>query len=205
MEDSADNNSESERNLEIASAPATASGSSSTEHFQRRKRKKKDHLDEKIISFLEESKTMEHDDDRAFLVSLLPTLKTFNEVEKLQFRSEVMRIMMEIKNIPLVDQHRTQANLLQPRNVLASQTCPSFLTNSTSFAGLQHDYQDAPIQTMLRPQSSYTYYSDQSSRHSFSYSSAPSPIASPSSETNSLPTLAQLTGTDVDESYSKNE
>jgi hypothetical protein len=51
-----------------------------------------------LLQLLEDSKEKEDDDDRAFLTSLLPALKTLNIDQKLQFQAEVLNVMMRIKN-----------------------------------------------------------------------------------------------------------
>lgn len=68
--------------------------------FTRQKRKKKEAVDDKLLQFLKNSEDSDRDDHKAFLISLLPTLRSFNECQTLTFRSEVLRIIMEIKNIP---------------------------------------------------------------------------------------------------------
>ncbi|KAL1489787.1 hypothetical protein ABEB36_013721 [Hypothenemus hampei] len=60
----------------------------SKQNFTRNKRKKNDTLDNKLIAFLDETTKSDQDNHKAFLTSLLPTLKTFNEVQTLQFRSK---------------------------------------------------------------------------------------------------------------------
>ncbi|KAK4886261.1 hypothetical protein RN001_002532 [Aquatica leii] len=69
-------------------------------NFQRKKRRRNDDIDQKLISLLYYAKNEEDDNDRAFVTSLLPTLKSFDEGQKLQLRAEVLRIMLEIKQIP---------------------------------------------------------------------------------------------------------
>ncbi|XP_031356719.1 uncharacterized protein LOC116180710 [Photinus pyralis] len=68
-----------------ANAPETR------KRFERKKRRQDDILGEKMISLLEKSNekaTEEEDADRSFLISLLPTLKGFDEDKKLQFRAK---------------------------------------------------------------------------------------------------------------------
>ncbi|CAH0562784.1 unnamed protein product [Brassicogethes aeneus] len=97
--------------------------------FERKKRRQDDILGEKMISLLEKSNekaTEEEDPDRAFLISLLPTLKGFDEDKKLQFRAEVLRIMMDIKKVrPFFQQpenHQLPPQMGDPRAHINSQS-----------------------------------------------------------------------------------
>ncbi|XP_050521183.1 uncharacterized protein LOC126894305 [Daktulosphaira vitifoliae] len=53
-------------------------------------------FEEKFLSVLEQSS--KEDEDRSFMESLLPTLRLFNNDQKLLFRSQVLSLMMTIKN-----------------------------------------------------------------------------------------------------------
>lgn len=66
-------------------------------NFIRQKRRRKE-IDEPV-EFLEDGGTRDRDDHEAFMVSLLPTLRTFSESQTLVFRAEVLRVVMELKNI----------------------------------------------------------------------------------------------------------
>ncbi|KAK4880252.1 hypothetical protein RN001_008398 [Aquatica leii] len=90
-------------------------------NFQRKKRRRNDDIDEKLISLLHDAKNEEDDDDRAFVTSLLPILKFFDEGQKLQFRAEVLRIMLEIKQIPQIDLGKLHKDLFIPPLLLLHQ------------------------------------------------------------------------------------
>ncbi|CAH1955158.1 unnamed protein product [Acanthoscelides obtectus] len=154
------------------------------QNFIRTKRKKIDPLNNKPIAFLEEATKSDQDDHKAFLTSLLPTLKTFNEAQTLQFRSEVLRIIMEIKNI---EQHSVvthQAQSVSTQNV-SSQKQQFNVDNSNNWSS--------------RPSTSYSYHSsDQASLHSSDSMAIflPSPSCS---DTNYRPTLLELSATRLDD------
>ncbi|KAK4881016.1 hypothetical protein RN001_004335 [Aquatica leii] len=72
-------------------------------NFQSKKRRHNDDIDQKLISLLHDAKNEKDDDDRAFVTSLLPNVKSFDEGQKLQFRAEVSRIMLEINKFLHID------------------------------------------------------------------------------------------------------
>lgn len=71
------------------------------------KRRKCEDVDRALIEALEKSNTPSHpplDEDEAFFASLLPSVRRFNEEEKLQFRLEIIQVIQKIKKqsrIPL--------------------------------------------------------------------------------------------------------
>nr|CAI5830764.1 unnamed protein product [Callosobruchus analis] len=88
--------SQSENDEEIDSTPKTS------QTFTRKKRKKKESVDDKLLQFLKDSEDSDRDDHKAFLMSLLPTLRSFDESQTLMFRSEVLRIIMDLKKFNLI-------------------------------------------------------------------------------------------------------
>lgn len=68
--------------------------------FERKKSTKKNPLEESLIRFLNRPEATETDAAKSFLDSLLPTLKNFTEDQKLQFRVQVLNLMMKIKSPP---------------------------------------------------------------------------------------------------------
>lgn len=85
-----------------------AVGTSEPTSFEPKRRRKDDTSDEESVPLFGESRQkIQHeseDADRAFLISLLPALRSLDEDKKLQFRAEVLRIMMDIKNVPPISQ-----------------------------------------------------------------------------------------------------
>nr|CAH7753036.1 unnamed protein product [Callosobruchus chinensis] len=88
--------SQSENDEEIDSTPKTS------QTFTRKKRKKKESVDDKLLQFLKDSEDSDRDDHKAFLMSLLPTVRSFDESQTLMFRSEVLRIIMDLKKFNLI-------------------------------------------------------------------------------------------------------
>nr|CAI5842948.1 unnamed protein product [Callosobruchus analis] len=121
--------SQSENDEEIDSTPKTS------QTFTRKKRKKKESVDDKLLQFLKDSEDSDRDDHKAFLMSLLPTLRSFDESQTLMFRSEVLRIIMDLKKI-------------QPYNKSSNATNQSLTTL------------DVPSRTTLRPLTPYKMSSD---------------------------------------------
>jgi len=68
-----------------------------TRTFKRKKRAQNSEFEDSLITLLKDSKDKEDDDDRAFLTSLLPSLKSLNPDQKLMFRSQVLHLIMSIK------------------------------------------------------------------------------------------------------------
>ncbi|CAG9763646.1 unnamed protein product [Ceutorhynchus assimilis] len=66
--------------------------------FDKKRASKKNALEESLVTFLKKSEVPIHDEDKSFLDSLLPTLRNFNQDQKLQFRIEVLNLMVKIKN-----------------------------------------------------------------------------------------------------------
>lgn len=100
-----------------------------------RKRKKKYGEAEGVSYHLPPSLKCDDDfGDRAFMESILPTLKTFDEGKRLQFRAEVLRIMMELKNIPTVLQARGShpENLFAPTYLYTAQLVNKNMSPSTT-------------------------------------------------------------------------
>ncbi|KAF5270521.1 hypothetical protein FQR65_LT17839 [Abscondita terminalis] len=113
--------SHSENDEEIEKTP----GASQT--FTRQKRKKKESVDDKLLQFLKNSEDSDRDDHKAFLMSLLPSLRTFDECQTLTFRSEVLKIIMDLKKIqPYSNSER------KSYNQSASNLDPSSRTSSAS-------------------------------------------------------------------------
>nr|CAI5818116.1 unnamed protein product [Callosobruchus analis] len=104
-------------------------------HSPEKKRKKKESVDDKLLQFLKDSEDSDRDDHKAFLMSLLPTLRSFDESQTLMFRSEVLRIIMDLKKI-------------QPYNKSSNATNQSLTTL------------DVPSRTTLRPLTPYKMSSD---------------------------------------------
>ncbi|CAH0548736.1 unnamed protein product [Brassicogethes aeneus] len=77
----------------------TESNGQLVDNFTQQKRKKVETVDDELVRFLKKSEDGDRDHHEAFMVSLLPTLRTFSETQTLMFRSEVLRIVMELKNI----------------------------------------------------------------------------------------------------------
>nr|CAH7715811.1 unnamed protein product [Callosobruchus chinensis]CAH7719688.1 unnamed protein product [Callosobruchus chinensis]CAH7739678.1 unnamed protein product [Callosobruchus chinensis]CAH7766218.1 unnamed protein product [Callosobruchus chinensis] len=121
--------SQSENDEEIDSTPKTS------QTFTRKKRKKKESVDDKLLQFLKDSEDSDRDDHKAFLMSLLPTVRSFDESQTLMFRSEVLRIIMDLKKI-------------QPYNKSSNATNQSLTTL------------DVPSRTTLRPLTPYKMSSD---------------------------------------------
>lgn len=160
----------------------------SKENFTRKKRKKTDTLDNKLIAFLDETAKNKVDDHKAFFTSLLPQLKSFTETQTLQFRSEVLRIIMEIKHVVPHPLSLQKAHSVPIQNGVL----PHFNENNI------HNWQ--PVQSS----SSNSYYSDQTSHNSSDAFLTISPTSSYStysisSNPNHRPTLLQLSGTQLDD------
>nr|CAI5850362.1 unnamed protein product [Callosobruchus analis] len=84
--------SQSENDEEIDSTPKTS------QTFTRKKRKRKNLW----MTNYYNSEDSDRDDHKAFLMSLLPTLRSFDESQTLMFRSEVLRIIMDLKKFNLI-------------------------------------------------------------------------------------------------------
>ena len=69
-----------------------------TGQFNKKRSSKQDTLEENLVKFLKRSEEPICDEDKSFLYSLLPTLRNFNHDQKLQFRIEVLNLMVKIKN-----------------------------------------------------------------------------------------------------------
>lgn len=78
----------------------------------------------------------QEDEDRSFLESLLPTLRLFNNDQKLLFRSKIIQTMMDIK------QQRTVTNIYEPysynsqnyhNNITMSQVPVTLTSTSSTF------------------------------------------------------------------------
>nr|CAH7736001.1 unnamed protein product [Callosobruchus chinensis] len=121
--------SQSENDEEIDSTPKTS------QTFTRKKIKQKESVDDKLLQFLKDSEDSDRDDHKAFLMSLLPTVRSFDESQMLMFRSEVLRIIMDLKKI-------------QPYNKSSNATNQSLTTL------------DVPSRTTLRPLTPYKMSSD---------------------------------------------
>lgn len=161
---------------------------------QNRKRKKKqDNIDEKLLQFLSDSKKSEDNGNRAFLESLLPTLDTFDEAKSLQFRAEVLRILMEIKNVVPISQMTAQMpNFSSQRKVntysySVANRNPSYMSDSAS------GYSDINV----RPQSNV---SSPLSSNEYGYSTMPPQDYLPPNnqhDETSRHTLLELTGVNI--------
>lgn len=139
------------------------------------KRKRKQDIDEKLMEFLNNSKKSEDNGHRAFLESLLPTLNTFDEVKSLQFRAEVLRIMMEIKNIPIISQMYTARNNSQIRDI-SNQRPVSYSQYNVNPSSLAFHYANSNYPQSLS--NSATGYSDINSRPQSRVSYVSSPLSS---------------------------
>nr|CAH7761461.1 unnamed protein product [Callosobruchus chinensis] len=117
--------SQSENDEEIDSTPKTS------QTFTRKKEKRKNLW----MTNYYNSEDSDRDDHKAFLMSLLPTVRSFDESQTLMFRSEVLRIIMDLKKI-------------QPYNKSSNATNQSLTTL------------DVPSRTTLRPLTPYKMSSD---------------------------------------------
>lgn len=101
-------------------------------------------MDDKLLQFLKDSEDSDRDDHKAFLMSLLPTLRSFDECQTLMFRSEVLRIIMDLKKIkPYSNPGRKSSNQsgsnLDPPSRTSSPISRSFTPHRMS-----PDYSNPP-------------------------------------------------------------
>lgn len=98
---------------------------------QRKRRLEESSFEERLLEMLKECVERDDDADHCFFVSLLPTLKTFDDDQKLQFRMQVLGLMTQIKNNGTsqnqtrsyaVSKNRRQNNTPQPKQRGHSQT-----------------------------------------------------------------------------------
>lgn len=69
------------------------------------------------MRFLERSQNQQFDEDKSFLESLLPSLKKFNDDQKLEFRIGVLNLIKTItKPLPTIPQCEYTYNYQQPYN-----------------------------------------------------------------------------------------
>ncbi|KAK4871999.1 hypothetical protein RN001_016123 [Aquatica leii] len=165
-------------------------------NFQRKKRRRNDDIDQKLISFLHDAKNEEDDDDRAFVTSLLPSLKSFDEGQKLQFRAEVLRIMLEIKQIP---PYRTRQ--ATQRSVYTTAFAPSSTPSSSSTYTYRAHNQLTHSTTSNSPNDNvYNHdYGGVSSYSSYTQTPATSPLYMSPPE--KQPTLTELKNIHFDGHY----
>ena len=116
-----------------------ASASSAACHPQKddfkRKRRGTSAFEDSLLAFLTDSKEKEDNKDRSFLMSLLPTVKTFNSNQKLIFRPEVLETMMRIKQTSNLQSY--------PANTSSLPQPPTPYPHSTnSFLPTMNQYHD---------------------------------------------------------------
>ncbi|XP_074040033.1 uncharacterized protein [Leptinotarsa decemlineata] len=149
---------------------------------------KNKNIDDKSIAFIDDMKKSDDDGDMAFFESLLPTLNRFDIIKKLQFRSEVLRIIMEIKNVPKFD--------------FANPNVPQYTNRHPSYYTDQQFYnmsrmQDRPPYDNFE-QHQQIHFRENYSRAS-STTSVPTPSPASSNEDYVRPSLLQLTQTNIGE------
>ena len=149
-----------------------ASASSAACHPQKddfkRKRRGTSAFEDSLLAFLTDSKEKGDDEDRSFLMSLLPTVKTFNSDQKLIFRTEVLQTMMRIKQTSNLQSY--------PANTSSLPHPPTPYPHSTnSFLPTINQYHDP-----------YQYPPNQPTGTSY----PPPPLVSPTESTSSWETLS---------------
>ncbi|XP_049790226.1 uncharacterized protein LOC126195645 [Schistocerca nitens] len=80
----------------------TRSGSAATKrpkyiYHEQKRPIKNTTFEDNLLTLLKDGKEKEEDDDRAFFISLLPSVKTLNVDQKLLFRTQVLQLLMSIK------------------------------------------------------------------------------------------------------------
>ncbi|XP_046403927.1 uncharacterized protein LOC124169381 [Ischnura elegans] len=68
--------------------------------LKRKKTADNPEFEDNLVTLLKDIKEREDDDDRAFLMSLLPTMRSLNHDENLFFRCQVMQLLYSIKTQP---------------------------------------------------------------------------------------------------------
>lgn len=128
--------------------------------YNRNKRKRKHDLETTFIEFMKSTipspavtRIPESNSDRSFFESLLPLLNNFTEDQKLEFRSEVLNIIKQIRN---------QQNTAQTDSSL--QQGYVRYTHQTFQSPLNVPYPSTPQSSMYFPQTPSHHYSTHTRR-----------------------------------------
>ena len=158
----------------LASTPPSTSASSTGAASKRQRE-----FESSLLQFINSPVAVEPpDEDKSFFDSLIPTIKSFNEDQKLDFRSEVLDVVKRIKR-----QNQTQI----PSMTFPSQTYhPMFSPSYQQFRPIQSQQINfPPPQHNLPPTSSIQY-------------TAADPTFSSMSATSSVPSSSTTTATSPD-------